>query len=317
MEVLPPINQRIKYLVDYYSNGVVRVFAEKLGVSQQTLNRIFNIDTRTEKYPVPTTEILVAITNMFVNVNTRWLLSGKGNMLTNLGIGTSENANTPSLKGRIGANSTQNLYKSDPPTIGEFDPPTDPPTRITSRESLNLGLPKVVTISDKNDDLITLVNVKAAAGYLDGYGDPEFIETLPTLHIPNLKGGTHRAFEVSGQSMSPTIHNGSISIGRWVESFEDIKENYVYIVVTKTEGIVIKRVLNRIEERGKLILKSDNQNKRDHPNILLEPSDVLELWRLRGAFIFEFPEPNELNHKVNDLEARITLMEYNFQKMLK
>lgn len=175
-------------------------------------------------------------------------------------------------------------------------------------EYLSLHMPKVVTVNEHEEELVSLVNIKAAAGYLNGYGDPEWIEKLPTIRLPGLRGGTHRAFENSGHSMSPTFHNKSISVGRWVESFNDIKDRYVYVVVTKTDGVVIKRVLNRIKERNQLILISDNANKRDYPNIIIDAEDVLELWKVRAALSFEFPEPNQWHDRFNDLEAQITFL---------
>ena len=42
---------------------------------------------------------------------------------------------------------------------------------------------------------IHLVPVKAAAGYLAGYADPEFIDELNTLH-PMLAPGKYRAFKL-------------------------------------------------------------------------------------------------------------------------
>lgn len=78
---MPEINSRILQIIDYKSNGNRRKFAEVIGIAQQSVNRLFNTDTRTKKYPVATTEILVAITEMFVDINTRWLLTGEGEML--------------------------------------------------------------------------------------------------------------------------------------------------------------------------------------------------------------------------------------------
>ncbi|WP_223225155.1 S24 family peptidase [Sphingobacterium cavernae] len=196
------------------------------------------------------------------------------------------------------------------PSNKEIVHPTVHPTTI-------LGLPKVITIGENDAELISLVPVKAAAGYLNGYGDPEYVETLPTIRMPNLGNGTHRAFEIKGHSMSPTMHNSSISIGRWTESLNDIRDGRIYIIVTKSEGIVVKRVLNRSNDSGKLILISDNHNKREYPNIILDASDVIELWYQRANLAFEFPEPDTMNTRVNDLEARLSLFEYKIKHLLK
>lgn len=78
---IPDINTRIRQLVDYYASGKVIKFSEMINVKQQTINRLFNIDTRTGKYPTVTTEILIAITELLVDVDTKWLLIGRGDML--------------------------------------------------------------------------------------------------------------------------------------------------------------------------------------------------------------------------------------------
>jgi hypothetical protein len=50
-------------------------------ISQQRFNRIFHIDGKTKKYPGVPTTITTAITRKFVNVSSKWLLSGEGPML--------------------------------------------------------------------------------------------------------------------------------------------------------------------------------------------------------------------------------------------
>lgn len=80
MNKLPNINARIKQLIDVYANGRESEFAKQINVSQQTLNRLFNKSSRNGEYPQPTTSVLCAITNIFVDVNARWLLTGDGDM---------------------------------------------------------------------------------------------------------------------------------------------------------------------------------------------------------------------------------------------
>jgi len=173
-----------------------------------------------------------------------------------------------------------------------------------------LNAPKILTIDSSTQEENTLfVTAKAAAGYLNGFADPEYTETLQSINLPGLKGQTHRAFEIKGNSMLPTHHSGSIAIGRYVESFNDIRDRRIYIVVTKTDGIVLKRVLNRIKEDNKLILISDNDNKREYPNYPVAPEDVIELWYWRASIIRESPEPGTVYTRINDLEGRLALIE--------
>src|SRR6476661_6145600 len=104
---------------------------------------------------------------------------------------------------------------------------------------------------------IPFVPVKAAAGYLAGFADPEFIDELNTFTLPMLSGGDYRAFEIVGDSMMPTP-SGSVIVGEKVENLDDIKTNQTYIVVSKTDGIVYKRILKNNRQKNKYTLVSDN-----------------------------------------------------------
>lgn len=169
------------------------------------------------------------------------------------------------------------------------------------------GLPAILTVDTQGEENILMVPVAARAGYLTGYGDPEFLSTLPTYRLPKLNNGTFRMFEVAGHSMYPTIHQGSIAIGEWVENWHDIKDNQIYIIVTEGDGIVIKRVMNRIEKYNNLYLKSDN--RKEYPSYTVEPGSIIEIWHLKTALIFEFQDPADLYDRVNDLEVEFHMLQ--------
>src|SRR5688500_5083328 len=122
---------------------------------------------------------------------------------------------------------------------------------------------------------IPFVPVKAAAGYLAGYADPEFIDELNTFTLPMLSGGDYRAFEIIGDSMMPTP-SGSVIVGEKVENLEDIKSNQTYIVVSKTDGIVYKRIMKNNRQKNKLTFVSDNPSYQPD-NVNAE--DILEVWQ--------------------------------------
>src|SRR5437870_4923774 len=89
---------------------------------------------------------------------------------------------------------------------------------------------------------IPFVPIKAAAGYLAGYADPEFVDELNTFTLPMLAGGQYRAFEIVGDSMLPTP-SGSVIVGEKVDDLEDVKNSNTYVVLSKNEGVVYKRIL--------------------------------------------------------------------------
>src|SRR6476646_850920 len=130
--------------------------------------------------------------------------------------------------------------------------------------------------ADRN--LIHFVPVKAAAGYLAGYADTEFIDELNTFTLPMLSGGNYRAFEIIGDSMLPTP-SGSIIVGEKVESLEDAKNNLAYIVVSKNEGIVYKRIVKSNKVKNKITLVSDNPSYQPYQ---VNAHDILEMWQAQA-----------------------------------
>ena len=127
--------------------------------------------------------------------------------------------------------------------------------------------------ADRN--VIHFVPVKAAAGYLASYADAEFIDELNTFTLPMLAGGNYRAFEIIGDSMLPTP-SGSIIVGEKVEGHTDIKQNQAYIVVSRNEGIVYKRIEKDGRAKNKLTLVSDNPQYQPYQ---VNSDDVMELWQ--------------------------------------
>lgn len=123
-------------------------------------------------------------------------------------------------------------------------------------------------------NVIHFVPVKAAAGYLNGYADPEFLDELNTFTLPMLTSGTYRAFEIIGDSMMPTP-SGSVIVGAKVENLDDVKNNNAYIVLSKSEGVVYKRVLKSNRSKNKLTLLSDNPVYQPYR---VNTEDVLEFW---------------------------------------
>ena len=180
-------------------------------------------------------------------------------------------------------------------------------TKVLNEASVRTNVPKVVTVDTEGNENILMVPIPAQAGYLNGIGDPEYLESLPSYRLPRLNNGTFRMFEVKGHSMFPTIHAGAIAVGEFCESWKgDIKDNKIYIVITKEDGIVIKRVLNRLEKYGNLFLKSDN--RKEYPSYPVKIEDIVEVWELKTAFIFDFQDPADLYDRVSDMEVELLHM---------
>lgn len=130
-----------------------------------------------------------------------------------------------------------------------------------------------VTVNEDNEDLIEVIPVKATAGYLSGYDDPEYIEQLQKIKLPFLPTGTHRAFPIKGDSMLP-VKDGSYVVAKYLEDVNDIKTGRTYIVLTKDDGLVYKRIYIT-DDDSVLLLSSDNKSYEPY---LIPKETILELW---------------------------------------
>ncbi|HEU4471738.1 MAG TPA: LexA family transcriptional regulator [Flavisolibacter sp.] len=155
---------------------------------------------------------------------------------------------------------------------------------------------------------IPFVPVKAAAGYLAGFGDPEFIDELNTFTLPMLTGGDYRAFEIMGDSMMPTP-SGSVIVGERVQNLDEVKSNQTYIIVSKTDGIVYKRVIKNNRQKNKLTLVSDNPSYQPY---LVNAEDVVEVWQaqmiLSRANTQQRWDVNQLASLVSNLQQQVTVL---------
>jgi transcriptional regulator with XRE-family HTH domain len=151
---------------------------------------------------------------------------------------------------------------------------------------------RVLTVPTASDDRerVAVVPVRAAAGYLRGYGDPEYMGNLPTFALP-LKEvsseATYRLFQIEGDSMLP-IPSGSYILSTYQEDWTRAGGMRPYIVVTRTHGIVFKRLENRLDTHGDWLFLSDNP---DFAPFTAGPDEVVEVWRAVGYIAFHWPTP--------------------------
>jgi transcriptional regulator with XRE-family HTH domain len=143
-----------------------------------------------------------------------------------------------------------------------------------------------LTVDRDQNENIELVPQKAAAGYLNGYADPEYLEVLPKFRLPMLpQNGTYRAFEITGDSMLP-ITSGTVIVGRYVDEWTSIKDGTPCIVVSSKDGIVFKRVFNKLRQNAMFALHSDNQQYSPYD---VNVDDVLEIWEAKSYISNTFP----------------------------
>jgi transcriptional regulator with XRE-family HTH domain len=155
-----------------------------------------------------------------------------------------------------------------------------------------------VILDKENNDLIEVITAKASAGYLNGYSDPEYMSELPFMSLPFTVTGKHRSFPIKGDSMPP-LATGDYVVGKYVESLSELLDGKTYILLTKDEGIVYKRIY---QKPGNLIeLHSDN--KSYHP-YTVKTDNILEIWEFVCSL------------KTSDKKAEEVNMEHMMQLLL-
>jgi transcriptional regulator with XRE-family HTH domain len=187
-------------------------------------------------------------------------------------------------------------------------------TSATETTFIEVGNKRVlfpITINSNDEDLIDMVPVEASAGYLRGYADPEYIEHLNKIKLPFLPTGTHRAFPIKGDSMLP-VKSGSYIVARFVDDIRNIKNGKTYIVLTLNDGLVYKRVYDKIEEHGMLLLASDNK-KYDPYYVGID--EVMELWEFTCCINTQEYDEHEL--KISSIAAMLTQLGVELKELQK
>lgn len=132
---------------------------------------------------------------------------------------------------------------------------------------------------------IPLVSQYAYAGYLSGYGDPEYIDKLPRIDFTPDRHmtGNYIAFEVRGDSMNDgsadSYLEGELLICREVEPIY-WKDSQLFInkrdfVIIHKEGILIKRIISHVVENHTITIHSLNPMYQDE---VLDLADVRQIF---------------------------------------
>jgi len=142
--------------------------------------------------------------------------------------------------------------------------------------------------------LVPLVGIKAQAGYVKGFEQTDFIETLEKYSMPpgvNPKGLEWSYFEVDGDSMEPTLSAGDILLTSLLaqEDWKEIKNFCVYVILTD-EQLLVKRVYRKSEREWILI----SDNSETNPQVSIDVSKIKQVWTLRRHIRSKVPQPKEV-----------------------
>ncbi len=125
---------------------------------------------------------------------------------------------------------------------------------------------------------ISLIPDKAVAGYAISHQDVDYLNNLQRFSIPGLEGNL-KAFEISGDSMMPTITNGDLVICEEVERGQPLRDNHVYVVVS--DVVVAKRVQQIRHQNQVQQLRLISDNGEVYKPYAIDLQDIQQILRVK------------------------------------
>lgn len=175
---------------------------------------------------------------------------------------------------------------------GFFNNPAGNPVHLTGEE-----MRRKKAFGDGQEEGLTFVPVMAQAGYSRHYLDATYVSDLEHVKIPNMpfRGDKYRVFEVSGDSMEPTLKEHFHVVCELVDPdyWNSTAQFYIYVVVTD-DRIMIKRLFRPDNES--FILISDNEEF--YPQFRLHKREIKELWLVKRKIDWEMPPPKRFDIKI-------------------
>lgn len=181
-------------------------------------------------------------------------------------------------------------------------------SEVQSEDTSQDPILTVVTDTEGNERIL-YVPISAQAGYVDQVHDPEYIAELQHFNLPDdrFRHGTHRCFDVEGDSMEPCLFSGDMVVCSFVEpeTWSSLRDDHVY-VVSSDSGLVVKRITNNIKKDGTLVLRSANNFYRPQ---VMPVSEINEMWKINYKISPFMGSPsnhrNGLNEEMDSLKTTI------------
>ena len=152
---------------------------------------------------------------------------------------------------------------------------------------------------------VPLVSAKKYVEYTVHHKNKDFLANLDRVNVPVSGKGIMRAFEMQGSEMEyhqHGLHHGDILMCTQI-SLEEIERDHILVIVSQ-KNLIIRRVDSVEKEHIKLI--SDDPN---YPNVLVDTSEVIEFWRVRGKYSTYLNPPKLIEEKLLRLEKRLEVLE--------
>ena len=160
---------------------------------------------------------------------------------------------------------------------------------LKSTEFSQIANPDAISVNYKEMQVmyVPLINQYAYGGYMNGYSDHEYIDSLPKIPFSadQEHKGEYLCFEVKGDSMDDgtvdAILERDILLCRNVRKEHWTNKLHInrwdFVIVHREKGIVVKRIIKHDVEKGILTLHSLNEDYDDFDVHLRDVSQILNI----------------------------------------
>lgn len=165
---------------------------------------------------------------------------------------------------------------------------------------------------------IPMVDISVAAG--SGIYNGEYLDVVDCISLPQCmihNGRNYLCVRIKGQSMSPSMLDGGYLVIYNIEKqeWQNIKDNYVYVVCDIEGRAFVKRIKNRLRDHGFIVCMSDNADKQNYSNFNIEENELNTIWFAEWYFTAKIPNIQETYYqKQAELENRLDDLFSQFQQ---
>lgn len=249
-------NERILFIIKHFCEGNQAEFARIMEEKPQTINGWLKRNNGNG--------VLKKILAKFPMISTSWLLAGEGEMLVSSEL-TKKSEDIMQTDEYILLQNKFNALLSDYKELKKEAEPLNPNAII----------------------YVPLVNQYAYAGYLNGYQNETYMNTLPTIPFiaDHEAKGNYIAFEVKGDSMNDGTEDSYLEGDRllcreipfhlWKDSKLHIKK-WDFVIVHE-DGIVVKRITDHDVENHTITVHSLNEL---YPDRTIDLSEVKQIFNV-------------------------------------
>src|SRR5690625_1054948 len=165
----------------------------------------------------------------------------------------------------------------------------------SQQKYLNLNqvnvMPKVITVDEKGNDNMLMVNQRAAAGYPQNIQETGWQKKLPAfnLPLPEYKNATYRGFQVEGNSMEPNLEAGEWVLAKAMDNISYVNEGKIYVIIT-FDSVLVKKLYKIPNDSSEIRLVSINP---EYPPFNLPITEIQELWQVNSKLTFSLDANSE------------------------